>query len=99
MAHSYKLAYNSAMATDEAIIDEMLEPLTEALSPDAARAFAELKTPASVQSRVDELATKCNEGALTDQERADYEKYVRVGNLFALIKAKAKRVIAQESHG
>jgi len=87
------------MATEEAIIDEMLEPLAEALTPDAARLFAELKAPPSVQARVDELAAKCNEGELTDRERADYEKYVRIGNLFALIKAKAKRVIAESSHG
>jgi 16S rRNA C967 or C1407 C5-methylase (RsmB/RsmF family) len=87
------------MPTEEAIIDEMLEPLAEALTPDAARLFANLKAPPSVQARVNELAAKCNEGELTEQERADYEKYVRVGNLFALIKAKAKRVIAESSHG
>ena len=91
--------YNRRMATEEAIIDEMLEPLAEALTPEAARLFVELKAPASVQARVDELAAKCNEGELTDLERADYEKYVRIGNLFALLKAKAKRVIAESSHG
>jgi hypothetical protein len=83
------------MATDEAIIDEMLEPLAEALTPDAARLLADLKAPPSIQARVDALAAKCNEGELTERERADYETYVRVGNLFALIKAKAKRVVAQ----
>ena len=80
-------------------MDEMLEPLAEALTPDAARLLAALKAPPSIQARVDELAAKCNEGELTERERADYEKYVRIGNLFALIKAKANRVITQSSHG
>jgi hypothetical protein len=86
------------MATQEAIIDEMLEPLTDALTPDTARLFVDLKAPPSIQARVDELAAKCNEGELSDAERVDYENYVRVGSLFALIKAKAKRVIVGSSH-
>ena len=80
-------------------MDVMLEPLAEALTPVGARLLADLKAPPSVQVRVDELAVKCNEGVLTDGERADYEKYVRIGNLFALIKAKARRVLAESNHG
>jgi hypothetical protein len=99
VASESQTPYNRIMPTEEAIIDEMLEPLAEALTPDAARLLADLKAPPSIQARVDELAAKCNEGQLTERERADYEKYVRIGNLFALIKAKAKRVIAQASHG
>jgi len=98
MALTYSGRYNPNMATEEAIMDEMLEPLTQALTPDSARLLADLKAPPAVQARVDELATKCNEGELTERERADYEKYVRVGNLFALIKAKAKRVLADSRH-
>ena len=87
------------MATQDAIIDEMLEPLTDALTPETAKAFANLKVPSAVQARVDQLAAKCNEGALTADERADYETYVRIGNLLALIKAKAKRVIVSSADG
>jgi hypothetical protein len=95
--HGYP-CYNSNMATQEAIIDELLEPLAEALTPETARLFVDLKAAPSVQARIDVLAMKCNEGNLTEQERADYENYIRIGNLFALIKAKAKRVIAESSH-
>jgi hypothetical protein len=87
------------MATQEAIIDEMLEPFADALTPEVARRFVNVKAPPSIQRRVDELAAKCNEGQLTETERADYENYVRVGNFFSLIKAKAKRVISESSHG
>jgi hypothetical protein len=99
VASTHSQGYNRRMATEEGIMDETLEPLAESLTPDAARIFAELKAPQSVQARVDELAAKCNEGALSDPERADYERYLRIGNLFALIKAKAKRVLAESSHG
>ena len=45
-----------------------------------------------------QLAAKCNEGELSQQERDEYEEYVRVGNLLALIKAKAKRIFAKRAH-
>ena len=87
------------MATQEAILDEMLEPLVEALTPETAKALAQIQPKPAVQARVDQLAGKCNEGALSAEEKAEYENYVRVGNLLALIKAKAKRVLAESTHG
>ena len=87
------------MATQEAILDEMLEPLVEALTPESARILSQIQAKPSIQARVDHLAAKCNEGELSEEERVEYEDYVRVGNLLALIKAKAKRVLAESSHG
>lgn len=81
------------MATQEAIINEMLEPLLDALTPESARALSKFQAKPSIQARVDQLASKCNEGELSEAERAEYEEYVRVGNLLALIKAKAKRCL------
>jgi hypothetical protein len=86
------------MATQEAILDEMLEPLVEALTPETARALSQIQPKPSVQARVNQLASKCNEGNLSAEERAEYEDYVRIGNLLALIKAKAKRVVAESAH-
>jgi hypothetical protein len=87
------------MATQEAILDEMLEPLVEALTPESARVLSQIQAKPSIQARVDQLASKCNEGELSTEERVEYEDYVRIGNLLALIKAKAKRVLAESSHG
>ena len=87
------------MATQEAILDEMLEPLVEALTPETAKALSQLQPKPAVQARVDQLAAKCNEGDLSTEEQAEYENYVRVGNLLALIKAKAKQIIAESAHG
>jgi hypothetical protein len=87
------------MATQEAILDEMLEPLVEALTPESARVLSQIQAKPSIQARVDRLASKCNEGELSAEERAEYEDYVRIGNVLALIKAKAKRVLAESAHG
>lgn len=87
------------MSTQEAILDEMLEPLVEALTVDSARVLSQIQAKPAIQARVDQLAAKCNEGELTPSERDEYEEYVRIGNLLALIKAKAKRVLADTTHG
>jgi hypothetical protein len=87
------------MTTQDAILHQMLEPLVEALTPESARALAEFQAKPAIQARVDQLATKCNEGELTEEERAEYENYVRIGNVLALIKAKARRVLAESSRG
>ena len=50
-----------------------------------------------VQQRVDVLASKCNEGELNDEERGEYESLVRVGNILAVLKAKAKKIVAGQS--
>jgi hypothetical protein len=84
--------------TQNTIIDELLEPFTEALTPEAAQSLARLKAKPAVQARVDELAAKCNEGELTESERKEYETYVQVGNIFALLKAKAKKIVAGNSN-
>ncbi len=84
-----------AFAHQSAIISDMLDPLTEALTPESNALLANLKAKPSVQSRMDTLAEKCNEGTLSEAEQSEYEAYVRVGNVINLLKAKAKKALLQ----
>jgi hypothetical protein len=40
------------------------------------------------------LAAKSATGALSEQERAEYEVYVRTGNLIEILQAKARALLA-----
>jgi hypothetical protein len=62
---------------DSSAMDRLLEPFGRALTPALARALVDLRAPSEDQDRIDELAEKCNEGSLSDEERAEYEDYVR----------------------
>jgi hypothetical protein len=73
----------------------MLEPVSRSLNMEAARKLVRLKADALTQARVDELARKCNEGELTSEERAEYERYVTAGNLIAILQAKARLLLAR----
>ena len=72
------------------VLDRLLEPITRCLNNESAKALVELRADAVAQARIDELAEKCNEGQLTPDEQREYETYVHVGNLIAILQAKAR---------
>ena len=73
-----------------AVLKRLLTPVSESLNDQAARKLVRIKADAETQSRVDALARKCNEGELTDQERAEYERLVAAGNIIAILQAEAR---------
>jgi len=46
---------------------------------------------------VDQLGEKCNEGTLTPEEQAEYASYVAFGTFVALLKSKARQLLAHSS--
>jgi len=78
-----------------AVLDEMLEPVSRSFGLKTVRALAALQVGKRTQTRVDELAEKCNEGRLTPDERAEYEAYVQASTLIGVLQAKARRILAQ----
>ena len=77
------------------IIDSLLDPVSLCFTAETARALAELKGDEAMQRRIEELAEKANEGELTERERRDYETYVHVGNIIAILQAKVRLRLKQ----
>jgi hypothetical protein len=80
-----------------AILSRLIKPETDDLSPDAARSLLRLRFDESDLSRMDELAARAREGALTEEERSEVENYERVGHLLALLHSKARRALSRVS--
>ena len=72
------------------VLDRLLEPVGESLSPKSARKLASLRADKETQAYVDELAEKCNEGTLSVEERAEYEAYTMAASVVAILQAKAR---------
>lgn len=86
------------MATSHhSVLDRLLEPLTECLTPDAAEQIVNFRADAEVQQRLDELADGANEGTLNEDEQAEYESYVEAIDLVAVLQAKARAVLVKRS--
>jgi hypothetical protein len=73
------------------LLDDLLEPLSHCIYGKGEDDLLSLRAGPKLQKRIDELATKCDEGLLTDKERSEYETYIRFGNFVGILQAKAKR--------
>jgi len=77
-----------------AILDRVLEPVTECLTTDVAAKLVALRANAQTQARVDELADKANEGALSPEERAEYDRYRDAFHFVTILQAKARKLLS-----
>jgi len=83
------------MSTNE-ILDRVLDPFTECLTAEAAQKIVSFRADDETQSRVDDLAAKADRGQLSDEERALYQNYIDTFDLVAIVKSKARSVLAQQ---
>lgn len=78
-------------------VGRVLEPIFRALPDDVAKRIASLEADEALQSRIETLARKANEGELTDAEQQEYAAYVEAGDILATLQALARRRLRQES--
>jgi len=83
------------MSTAE-ILDRVLDPFTECLSAEAAQKIVDFHPDQETQSSIDDLAAKADRGQLSDEERALYQEYIEAFDLVAIVKSKARSVLAQK---
>ncbi len=75
----------------ETALDGLLDPLSRCLDADSARRVIEMRIDPLVQSRLDALAERANDGVLTGEELAEYEAIINVGDFISILKLKARR--------
>jgi hypothetical protein len=83
------------MKSGSTILEQVLDPVSQSLNREAAEKLVRLKVNRKTQARIDRLARKCNEGRLTEVERAEYETWVSAIDLVAILQAKARIVLAE----
>ena len=77
------------------ILDQLLTPLGDCLTPEVAWHLVDLHASADVQARLEELADKSTEGQLSDVERAEYATAVAAIEFISVLQAKARRLLSQ----
>lgn len=86
-----------ARVTSQPVVDRLLDPVARSFTPEVARQIVKVRADAKTAARVAALAEKCNQGTLTDAERAEYEAAVAVGNFIAILQAKARLMLKGSS--
>jgi hypothetical protein len=81
-------------AKNTTVLDNLIEPLSECLTPESARRLLALKADPKLQARVDDLAGRHSRGELTPEEQAEYSGYVYFDTFVAILKSKARQLLA-----
>jgi hypothetical protein len=71
-------------------LDGLLEPLSRCLDAASARRIVEFQIDPPVQERIDALAERANEGALSQSERSEYEALINAADFISILKLKAR---------
>jgi hypothetical protein len=85
----------TALASESEILEQVIEPDTPGMSPEAAQALLRFRFKNAAVERMNELAEKNRQGTIGPSERALLERYLRVGNFLNLIHAKARCALAE----
>jgi hypothetical protein len=80
-------------ATTAPILDRLVAPLGECLTPESARRLLALKADPSLQAQVTDLAERHSRGELTAAEQAEYGRYVSYSTFVAILKSKARQLL------
>ena len=83
----------------DAELHRLVGPLGDCLTAESARRVLALKADRKLQARVDYLADRCNDGLLTPEEHAEYNSYVKFGTFVAILKSKARQLLADSQGG
>lgn len=75
------------------LLDKIFEPFGAVMTPETAARFVEMRADDDVQRRIDELADKCTEGELTDEERQEYDAYIQAIDFISIMQSKARQVL------
>ncbi len=91
------VAFWGMKAAASSALDRVLTPVGRCLTPEVARALVGLRADEEMQARLEDLADKSTEGALTPTEREEYETYVSALDFVAVLQAKARAVLTNGS--
>jgi len=73
-----------------AIWERVFVPDPRRITPDQARYLLDVRFPQADLDRINELSAKADDGTLEPEEKIELERYVHVGHLLSILKAKIR---------
>ena len=80
-----------------AALDRVFEPFARCLSPEVARKIVDFRANPDLAARVQVLADKASNGELTENERGEYQSYIRASDMIALLQSKSRQILRNHS--
>lgn len=89
---------STSHSTEAQILERMLDPRSSTLDPSLARYLLSLNFKPEDHRRMNELTSKSQDGALSNDEIQELDSYLNLGHFLALLQSKA-RISLQNSNG
>jgi len=86
-----------ATTPETSAFDRSVRPLLQMVLLDKADEVLRFNPDPLLRNRIEELASKSTEGELSDEERAEYEGYVRANKFIAILTRQARRILGVQS--
>jgi hypothetical protein len=83
--------------TEAAILGRLIEIEQQELSRGAAEYLLSIRFSDRDTARMNELSELARLGTLTDQEQAELDSYIHVGNLLAVMQSKGRRALVSSA--
>jgi hypothetical protein len=71
----------------------MVEPIGRVLTPESAAEILNVRADDETQRRIDELADKCNDGTLTEEESSEYQEFIAMFKFLTVLQARARMIV------
>ncbi len=78
-------------------LDALMSPVAGCLDMASLAALVNLRASPEATSRIHWLADRANEGALTEEERGEYESCIMFANFLGVLQSKARRKLNRQA--
>jgi len=78
-------------------LDRFLQPVTQAFTPQLARALVDLRADEELQAEVELLRAKASTGTLSPNEEIAYKDFVEAVDVISILQSKARSFLAGHS--
>jgi len=85
------------LTPESVAFDRGVRPVLQIVLPDKAEAVLNLRADPELKRRIEDLAAKSTEGQLAEEERAEYEGYVRANKFVAILQRQARQMAGTKS--
>src|SRR5207244_12330288 len=88
------VCYGATVITtpESAAFNRGVRRVLQIVLPDKAEAVLSYRAPPELQRRIEDMAAKSTEGQPTEEERAEYEGYVRANKFVAILQRQARQM-------
>ena len=78
-------------------IDLVFDSAAATITPEVARWLSDFRASPQFEARLEDFAERNTEGRLSDEERDEYSALVELGDIFSILRLRARKFLAYKN--